>query len=43
VDLLLDVRLTLTQPLRPANELGKMLLPGGGKGNCPASFKLDEL
>ncbi len=42
-DLLLDVRLTLSQPLRPANELGKMLLPGGGKGNCPASFKLDEL
>jgi len=42
-DLLLDVRMKLTQPLRPASELGKMLLPGGGKGNCPASFKLDEL
>ncbi len=42
-DLLLDVRLTLMHPLRPASELGKMLLPGGGKGNCPASFKLDEL
>ena len=42
-DLLLDVRLTLSQPLRPASELGKMLLPGGGKGNRPASFKLDEL
>lgn len=42
-DLLLDVRLTLSQPLRPAAELGKMLLGGGGKGNCPASFKLDEL
>jgi ribonuclease T2 len=42
-DLLTDVRLKLTHPLRPADELGKMLLPGGGKGNCPASFKLDEL
>ena len=42
-DLLLDVRLKLSQPLRPAAELGKMLLSGGGAGNCPASFKLDEL
>jgi ribonuclease I len=42
-DLLLDVRMKLDQPLRPASELGKMLLPGMGKGNCPASFKLDEL
>lgn len=42
-DLLLDVRMTLSRPLRPAPELGKMLLPGGGKGNCPASFKLDVL
>lgn len=43
VSLLLDVRMTLPHALRPASELGKMLLPGGGKGNCPASFKLDEL
>ena len=42
-DLLLDVRLKLSHPLRPAADLGKMLLPGGGKGNCPVSFKLDEL
>ncbi len=41
--LLVDVRLKLAHPLRPAKELGKMLLPGGGKGNCPASFELDEL
>jgi len=39
--LLSDVRLKLAHPLRPAGELGKMLLPGGGKGNCPASFELD--
>jgi ribonuclease T2 len=42
-DLLLDVRLKLSQPLRPAAELGKMLLPGGGTGNCPGTFKIDEL
>ncbi len=42
-DMLLDVRFHLTQPLRPASEFGKMLLPVGGKGNCPASFKLDPL
>lgn len=41
--LLSDVRLKLAHPLRPASELGKMLLPGGDKGNCPASFELDEL
>lgn len=39
--MLVDVRLKLAHPLRPAAELGKMLLPGGGKGNCPASFELD--
>lgn len=42
-DMLLDVRMKLSQPLRPAAELGKMLQPGVGKGNCPASFLLDEL
>jgi ribonuclease T2 len=42
-DMLLDVRMKLANPLRPAADLGKMLLPGGGKGNCPASFLLDEL
>lgn len=41
--LLVDVRLKLAHPLRPANELGKMLLPSGGAGNCPSSFELDEL
>ncbi|MCM2303525.1 MAG: hypothetical protein NDJ72_02395 [Elusimicrobia bacterium] len=41
--LLSDVRLKLAHPLRPASELGRMLLAGGGKGNCPASFELDEL
>lgn len=41
--LLSDVRLKLAHPLRPAGELGRMLLPGAGKGNCPASFELDEL
>jgi ribonuclease T2 len=42
-DMLLDVRMKLTQPLRPAAELGKMLQPVGGGGNCPASFLLDQL
>ncbi|MBI2386747.1 MAG: hypothetical protein HYV14_12130 [Elusimicrobia bacterium] len=41
--LLSDVRLKLAHPLRPASELGKMLLAGGEKGNCPASFELDSL
>ena len=43
-NLLLEVRLPLAHPLRPAAELGQMLLPGRDrKGNCPASFKLHEL
>lgn len=42
-DMLLDVRLHLAHPLRPATELGKMLLPVDGRGNCPASFRLDVL
>ncbi len=41
--LLSDVRMNLAHPLRPASELGKMILPGGDKGNCPASFELDSL
>lgn len=41
--LLSDVRLKLAHPLRPASELGKMILAGGDKGNCPASFELDTL
>jgi len=41
--LLSEVRLTLSHPLRPADELAAMLLPGGGKGTCPESFELDEL
>lgn len=39
--LLLDVRLHLANPLRPASELAKMLLPTAGSGNCPASFLID--
>lgn len=42
-DMLLEVRLRLTHPLRPAAELGRMLLPVDDAGNCPASFKLDAL
>ncbi len=42
VSLLLDVRMNLGKTPRPASELGKMLLPIAGKGNCPASFKLDS-
>jgi len=41
VSLLLDVRLHLSHPLRPASELAKMLLPTAGSGNCPASFQID--
>ena len=41
--LLSDVRMNLAHPLRPASELGKMILAGGDKGNCPASFELDTL
>lgn len=41
VPLLLDVRLHLSQPLRPAAELAKMILPVSGAGNCPASFQID--
>ena len=41
--LLSDVRLKLSHPLRPASELGRMLLDGGERGNCPASFELDSL
>jgi ribonuclease T2 len=39
--LLLDVRLHLSNPLRPASELSKMLLPTAGSGNCPSSFLID--
>lgn len=39
--LLLDVRMNLAKTPRPASELGRMLLSAAGKGNCPASFKLD--
>lgn len=39
--MLLDVRLHLANPLRPASELAKMLLPTAGSGNCPPSFLLD--
>lgn len=42
-DMLLDVRMKLPPVLRPASELGKMLLPVGGSGNCPASFLLDSI
>jgi ribonuclease T2 len=39
--LLLDVRLHLSNPLRPAEELAGMLLPSAGSGNCPAQFLID--
>jgi ribonuclease T2 len=39
--LLLDVRMHLAHPLTPASDLGKMILPGAGSGNCPSSFLLD--
>jgi len=41
--LLLDVRLKLSNPLRPASELASMLLPGAGAGNCPARFLIDPV
>ncbi len=39
--LLLDVRMHLATPLRPAAELSSMLLPVAGSGNCPSSFLID--
>ncbi len=42
-NMLLDVRMRLTHTLRPVSEFGKMLLPVGSAGNCPASFLLHEL
>jgi len=40
---LLEVRLHLPNALRPASELGSMLLATGDRGNCPSSFLLDPV
>lgn len=40
---LLEVRVHLPNPLRPASELGSMLLATGDHGNCPSSFLLDPI
>jgi ribonuclease T2 len=40
---LLEVRLHLPNPVRPASELTSMLLPTGDRGNCPSSFLLDPI
>lgn len=39
--LLLDVRLHLANPLKPASQLAQMLLPTAGSGNCGSSFLID--
>lgn len=39
--MLLDVRMHLANPLTSAADLGKMILPGAGSGNCPGSFLID--
>lgn len=41
VSMLLDVRMRLAHPLTPASDLGKMIQPGMGSGNCPSSFLID--
>ena len=40
---LLEVRLHLQNPPRPASELSSMLLDAGDHGNCPSSFLLDPV
>jgi ribonuclease T2 len=40
---LLEVRLHLPNPLRPASELTSMALATGDRGNCPSSFLLDPV
>ena len=40
---LLEVRLHLQNPPRPASELSSMLLDKGDHGNCPSSFLLDPI
>lgn len=40
---LLEVRVHLPNPLRPAAELKSMLLSTGDRGNCPSSFLLDPI
>jgi ribonuclease I len=40
---LLEVRVHLTNPLRPASALASMLISTGDKGNCPSSFLLDPI
>ena len=40
---LLDVRVRLANPLRPASELAAMLLPQPSAGNCPPSFLIDPV
>ena len=40
---LLEVRLHLPNPVRPASELTSMVLSTGDRGNCPSSFLLDPI
>lgn len=40
---LLEVRLHLPNPVRPASELASMLLSTGDRGSCPSSFLLDPI
>ena len=40
---LLEVRVHLANPLRPASELASMLVSIGDRGNCPSSFLLDPI